>query len=99
MAIDNHSVQDKSILFSEKRWQSLTDEQKDWIMQASEAAKEESVKLITEKSEELITFFEEEGLTITYPDTEPMFEAMKPYYDKIEEELNTPGLVEELANL
>jgi len=99
IAIDNHSFQDKSILFSEKRWQSLTEEQQGWLKKAATAAKEESIKLYTQKSEQLIKFFQDQGLIITYPDIEPMRKAMLPYYDKIEKELNVPGLIEKLAGL
>ncbi|WP_319560127.1 DctP family TRAP transporter solute-binding subunit [Marispirochaeta sp.] len=99
IAIDNHVVQDKSILFSEKRWQSLNDKQHEWLKAAAKAANEESINTITRNSRKLIQFFKDQGLEITYPDTAPMRKAMAPYYAKIEQELNVPGLVEKLAGL
>jgi tripartite ATP-independent transporter DctP family solute receptor len=99
IAIDNHVVQDKSILFSQARWDKLSDEQHSWLEVAGHAAKEESIKLVTEESDKLIGFFQSEGLTITYPDIKPMQEAMKPYYAKIEEELGVQGLIERLIKL
>ncbi len=99
IAIDNHVVQDLSLMFSEKRWQSLTAEQQDALMQAAAAAKKESVKLITESTNKLIQFFEDQGLEITYPDVEPMRDAMIPYYEKLEKELNVPGLIKKLSQM
>lgn len=99
IAIDNHLVQDKSILFSEARWQSLNSVQRGWLLDAASVAREVSVQMITERSEELITYFEEQGLTITYPDTAPMRRAMIPYYETLEEELGAPGLITNLANM
>ncbi len=99
IAIDNHVVQDKSILFSDKRWQALSDQQKEWLKKAAAAASEESVRLVTEQSNSLIQFFKDQGLEITYPESAPMMKAMKPYYDKFEKELNITGLIEKIQNM
>ncbi|MEA5033728.1 MAG: DctP family TRAP transporter solute-binding subunit [Sphaerochaeta sp.] len=99
VAIDNHVIQDKSIIFSQKRWEGLTAEQQGWLRTAGKAAKDESIKLVTESTDQIIAFFRSEGLTITYPDVEPMRKAMAPYYVKIEKELGVPGLVDQLARL
>jgi len=99
IAIDNHCVQDLSIMFSDKRWQSLTAEQQDSLMQAAAVAKKESVKQVTEQSNKLIQFFKDQGLEITYPDVEPMQKAMLPYYEKLEKELNIPGLIEKVSQM
>lgn len=99
VAIDNHVIQDKSIIFSQKRWESLAAEQQGWLRTAGKAAKDESIKLVTESTDQIIAFFKSEGLTITYPDVEPMRKAMAPYYVKIEKELGVPGLVDQLARL
>jgi len=99
IAIDNHLVQDKSILFSFKRWNSLSEKQQGWLKEAATVASAESVKLVTEQSESLIKFFKEQGLEITYPDTAPMREAMKPYYEKFEAEKNIQGLTEKLMKM
>jgi len=99
IAIDNHVVQDKSILFSAARWNSLSAKQQGWLKEAAAVAKAFSVKTITENSDSLIQFFKDQGLVITYPDPTPMRAAMAPYYAKIEEELNVPGLVKTLADL
>ena len=99
VAIDNHVIQDKSIIFSQKRWESLTAEQQGWLRTAGKAAKDESIKLVTESTDQIIAFFKSEGLTITYPDVEPMRKAMAPYYVKIEKELGVPGLVDQLTRL
>ncbi|PKL27575.1 MAG: hypothetical protein CVV46_10810 [Spirochaetae bacterium HGW-Spirochaetae-2] len=99
VAIDNHVIQDKSIIFSQKRWEGLTAEQQGWLRTAGKAAKDESIKLVTESTDQIIAFFKSEGLTITYPDVGPMRKAMAPYYVKIEKELGVPGLVDQLARL
>ncbi|MDR9858992.1 DctP family TRAP transporter solute-binding subunit [Treponema socranskii] len=99
VAIDNHIVQDKSILFSQKRWESLSKQQQEWIMQAGKAAKDESIKRINENSEKIIAFFKSRGLTITYPDTAPMRKAMAPKYAALEKELGVEGLIAKLAAL
>ena len=65
VAIDNHLVQDKSILFSDQTWNSMSEEQQGWMKEASEAAKAESIRLHEENSDAILEKFKKAGLEIT----------------------------------
>lgn len=99
IAMTSHVYQDRSVLFSERRWQSLSEQQRQWVSQASAAFVDETVRLTNQMSDELISYFESQGLTVTYPDQEPFRRAMQRAYQQLEQELGKPGLITNLANL
>lgn len=86
IALTGHFIASSSILMSEKSWAKLTDVQKKWVSDAVLAGGKVSSDLVAEAEVKLIDFFKGKGLTISKPDTAPFRDAMKSYYDKLEEE-------------
>ncbi|TVQ97671.1 MAG: DctP family TRAP transporter solute-binding subunit [Spirochaetaceae bacterium] len=99
IALTNHVYQDRSVLFSERRWQSLSEQQRGWVAQASQAFVDETIELTNKMSEDLIGYFTEQGVTITRPELAPFQRAMAPAYERMERELGKPGLISSLAQL
>jgi len=65
----------------------LTDEQKAWAVEAAETAAAACDEVILKNEAELIAFFENEGLTITYPDVDAFSTYAHNYY--VENNLTT----------
>jgi len=86
IAITNHFVASAAVQVSNDLWQELSEEEQGWIQEAVDAGGELNDEMTVQAEEDLITTFEERGLTITRPDLAPFREAMQPYYDTLEEE-------------
>jgi tripartite ATP-independent transporter DctP family solute receptor len=68
--LTDHYINPIMPLINEETWQSLSDEQKDWVMQGIDAARELCDTTNLEQEAELLEFFEEEGLQIIEPNKE-----------------------------
>ena len=64
IVLTNHIVDSIWPTVNEKRWQSLTAQQKDWVMQALAKAKEFCDKTNLENEKTLLEFFKSQGLTV-----------------------------------
>ncbi|HNW01978.1 MAG TPA: hypothetical protein PKH04_07895, partial [Burkholderiaceae bacterium] len=86
IALTGHFIASSSILLGDKTWKKLSDNEKKWVTDAVKAGGVVSSGLVAEAEGKLVEFFKSKGLTISSPDTAPFREAMRPYYDKLEEE-------------
>lgn len=68
ISITNHLVDSVWPTMNQNTWNSLTDQQKAWVMEGVEAAREYCDKTNLEKEERLVQFFTDEGLSIYYAD-------------------------------
>ena len=79
IVLTNHYINPIMPTINEEKWQSLTDQQKDWVMQGIAAAQEVCDTLNLEQEAELLDFFEGEGMTIIEPDQEAFKEYALDY--------------------
>lgn len=70
IVLTDHFINPIMPTINEEVWQSLTDQQKEWVMEGVDAGRELADQLNLEQEEELVQFFEDEGLTIIEPDKE-----------------------------
>ena len=82
--------------FTTDLWQKLSDAEKEIVSKA--VAKEGAAHTASVKKQEaeLVSFFEKEGVNVTYPDLAPFREAMQPLYAEFEEKIGEP-VVKKLA--
>ena len=90
LAMTNHILNDQMILVSEDRWAKLSDKQQNIINQAVKAAGEQHTSFVNHQEKELISYFQKEGVNISYPELAPFREAMKPLYKEFEDKLGQP---------
>jgi len=64
IVLTNHVVDSTWPTMNEKRWQSLTKQQQEWVMKAAAVAREFCDKTVLENEASLIAFFKEQGLTV-----------------------------------
>ena len=64
IVLTNHVIGSVWPTINEKRWQSLTDQQRQWVTQAIEAARQFCDKTNIEAEKVLIAFFKENGITV-----------------------------------
>ncbi|WP_319532677.1 sialic acid TRAP transporter substrate-binding protein SiaP [uncultured Cohaesibacter sp.] len=86
IALTNHFVASEAVQVSLKTWESLSEQEQGWLMEASAAGRKVNNDLTYKAEEDLIGKFKGLGITITEPDTGPFRDAMKPYYEELEAE-------------
>ncbi|AJY45459.1 DctP family TRAP transporter solute-binding subunit [Martelella endophytica] len=98
IAITNHFIASQAIQVSLKTWESLSEEEQNWLVEAAKAGGEVTDAANFAAEEALLTKFEEAGLTITRPDLEPFRTAMQGYYDELEEKFGKGSIAEITAS-
>ncbi|UUM32062.1 sialic acid TRAP transporter substrate-binding protein SiaP [Vibrio japonicus] len=96
LAMTNHIVNDQMVIISEPTWQKLSDQDKQLIQQAVESTGQIHTDGVKQQEAELISFFEEAGVNVTYPELAPFREAMQPLYAEFEDKIGQP-IVKKLA--
>lgn len=80
ITITDHVIDFMMPTINNEKWQTLTDAQKDIIMQALEAGREYTESKYLASDVELIDFFEEEGLSVYYADKDAFKEHVRSEY-------------------
>ena len=92
VAMTNHFIASAAIQIGTSTWDSLSDQEKAWVEEAVVAGGDLSDGKTFQDEKDLIAVFEDRGLTITYPDTGPFRDAMKPYWDELEAEFGAGSI-------
>ncbi|KOO03075.1 sialic acid TRAP transporter substrate-binding protein SiaP [Vibrio nereis] len=98
LAMTNHIVNDQMVIISESTWQKLSDQDKQLIEKAVKSTGQVHTDTVKQQEAELISFFEEAGVNVTYPKLEPFREAMQPLYAEFEDKIGQP-IVKKLASM
>ncbi|MDQ0255891.1 tripartite ATP-independent transporter DctP family solute receptor [Evansella vedderi] len=89
LAMTNHVVNDANYVVSESTWNKLSENQRNILQAGVEAAAAYHTELFETEESDLISYFEEQGVTITYPDLDEfraaVSEAYPSYFDGIGE--------------
>ena len=80
LAMTNHILNDQLYLVSNETFADLPADLQKVVKDAAQKAAEYHTKLFVDGEKDLVTFFEKQGVTVTYPDLAPFKEAMKPFY-------------------
>lgn len=94
VALTSHFVASAAVQIGMSTWEDLSEQERDWVMQAVDAGGEVNDSLTVKAEEDLLSTFEERGLIITRPDLEPFRQAMQPYYDTLEAEFGEGAIAE-----
>jgi len=84
LSLSGHIYNTSVFVFSDKFWNSLTEEQQKIITEASDEAKVYTRKINAEAEEEYKQICENAGMEINEVDKEAFVEAVKPVWDKFE---------------
>ncbi len=87
LALTDHIVSTTAVFINKDKYESFTSEQKAWYDEAIEYGKEVCNTIVYEEEATLLNKFETEyGMTITRPNKDELRNAMKPHYNKLEEQ-------------
>lgn len=80
-SINEHTAVPDVVIVSTKVWNTLDDEEKQWIQEAADESAVFQYKLWAASVEESLREMEKAGVTITYPDPTPFREAVESLYE------------------
>ena len=66
------------LIVSQKVWQKLTDQEREWLQQAADESVPVQRKLWAESEKESLEIVEQAGVSVTYPDKEPFAKKVEP---------------------
>jgi tripartite ATP-independent transporter DctP family solute receptor len=91
-SINEHTAVPDVVIISTKVWNTLEDEEKQWIQEAADESAVYQYKLWAASVEESLREMEKAGVTITYPDQTPFREAVESLYESFK--LTQPEMYE-----
>ncbi len=87
IAMTNHVINDANYIVAKETWEELPEDLQGILQEATTEAGEFHTGLFQNEEEELVAFFEGEGLTVTTPELEPFRQAVQEsystYFEKI----------------
>ncbi|WP_096437200.1 sialic acid TRAP transporter substrate-binding protein SiaP [Alteribacter populi] len=87
LAMTNHVVNDANYVVSETTWSELSEDYQNLLAEAIQEAAEYHTDLFETEEAELLTYFEEQGVTITNPDLDDFREAVSEAYPSYLDEI------------
>lgn len=83
LVITNHDYSMMTILMNDKKWETLSDDQKKIVQDAAVEAGEYQNELLAEKEEEYLDKMKEAGVTVYEPELEPFLEKVRPVLPEV----------------
>jgi len=75
LAFTDHKFEYVTLAMSDVRWQQLTDEQREIVTAAADAATQAENEAVKQQAEGMLKIMEDDGLQVTYPDNGPIAAA------------------------
>ncbi|UJF20138.1 sialic acid TRAP transporter substrate-binding protein SiaP [Vibrio sp. SS-MA-C1-2] len=98
LAMTHHIINDQMVIMSEASWKKLSDTDKALISKTVKEIGAEHTATVKKQEADLIAFFEEQGMKVSYPDLAPFREAMKPLYTQFEKKVGEP-VISQISSL
>lgn len=96
-SIDEHTALPDVMIVSTKVWESLSEEEQQWLQEAADESATYEYKIWAEATEESLNELKKAGVTISYPDKEPFRAAVESMYSDLKvQQPNIYKIVEEI---
>ncbi|SFU15251.1 tripartite ATP-independent transporter solute receptor, DctP family [Algoriphagus locisalis] len=82
-SIDEHTALPDVMIVSTKVWESLNEQEQQWLQEAADESATYEYKIWAEATEESLNELRKAGVTITYPDKEPFRAAVESMYSDL----------------
>lgn len=81
-SLDEHSMVPEMIYMSKVTWDQLSEQDRQIIKMAAQAAQEAQIKLWIDQEKAALKAVQDEGVTIIHPEKQPFIDAMENVYKK-----------------
>jgi tripartite ATP-independent transporter DctP family solute receptor len=95
-SINEHTSIPDILLISTIVWNSLSDEEQQWLQEAAEESAEYQRELWAKSEQESLEAVEAAGVTITYPDKSKFAEQVEPMYESYQDEPEVYDLIQRI---
>ena len=82
-SIDEHTALPDVMIVSTKVWESLSEQEQQWLQEAADESATYEYKIWAEATEESLNELKKAGVTISYPDKEPFRAAVESMYSDL----------------
>lgn len=96
-SLDEHTSPPDVLLVSTHTWETLSEQERDWLQTAADASLQHQKTLWAEAEKEAMKVIKEAGVEIVRPDKSAFVEKVKPLYDQYQE--NQPRVYELLERI
>jgi TRAP-type C4-dicarboxylate transport system substrate-binding protein len=86
LALTRHAYAPNVIMMSKRTWDKLSPEHQKRVQESAQAAAEHNRAYDNEKEAEWLQFLKDKGMEVTEPDLSLFREAVRPVYEKYEEQ-------------
>lgn len=93
-----HTMCPDVIIISLATWQKLTEQERNWLRQAADAAAIYQRKLWAEQEKQSLEEMEAHGVEIIYPDKQPFMDAAAPMIERFKNDPVFHDLIDQIQN-
>ena len=98
-SLNEHSSIPDVLLISTKIWNTLTEEEQQWVQEAATESVAHQRKLWAESERLSLEMVKEAGVEVLYPDKKPFIKAVQPLYDQYMADPQMSSLIERIRAL
>ena len=98
-SLNEHTMVPDVLIISQKVWEKLSDQEKEWLQQAADDSVPVQRKLWADSEKESLEIVQEAGVTITYPDKEPFAEMVVDLLDSYKDNELIYGLINRIRSV
>ncbi|WP_271711639.1 TRAP transporter substrate-binding protein [Marinigracilibium pacificum] len=97
--IDEHTMLPDVLIMSTIVWNSLDDQEKQWLMEAADESTEYQRKLWMEAEEEALRVVQAAGVEVIYPEKSEFKDRIDEMYDEYKKDEKMAGLITQIENM
>ncbi len=97
-SVNEHTMCPDVIIISLATWQKLTEQERNWLRQAADAAAIYQRKLWAEQEKQSLEEMEAHGVEIIYPDKQPFMDAAAPMIERFKNDPVFHDLIDQIQN-
>lgn len=95
-SLDEHTSIPDVLLISTIVWNTLSEQERQWLMDSARESAQYQKQLWKEASDEALRLVQEAGVEVSHPDKQPFVEKVQPLYDAYRNEPEMHSLIQEI---
>jgi TRAP-type C4-dicarboxylate transport system substrate-binding protein len=97
-SIDEHTSIPDVLLISTIIWETLSDQEQEWLTEAARESAQYQKQLWKEASEEALVKVQEAGVEVLYPDKQPFVEKVEPLYEQYRDDPEIYSMIQAIRD-
>jgi len=98
-SLDEHTAIPDVLLVSTIVWETLSDQEREWLTEAARESSEVQKELWRAAEDEALRVVQEAGVTVLYPDKAPFIEKVEPLYESYRDEPDVYEVIQRIREV